>query len=135
MTAIVIGSWQVLSQALNPFQHHATGGRSHHLLATGLGVGAWPVPILVISLSIMVLVLVSGEAFLHLVGTRLTPTPPPVTTDDSSISRLPQIALEAFDYGGTGLGIRTNGADAEQAASSSLAPDHSSALVTQADDP
>jgi hypothetical protein len=118
MTAMVIVSWQVLSQALNPFQHHATGGRSHHLLANGLGVGAWPVPIIVVSLSILVLVLVCGEAFSHLLETRLTPTPPPVTTDDYSISRLPQIALEAFDHVETGLGISTRGADSDQAASS-----------------
>jgi hypothetical protein len=114
MTAVVIASWQVFIHALN-LHHHATGGRSHHLLANGPSVGLWPVPVIAISLSIMVLILVGAEAFLHLLGARLTPTPPPVIRDDSSTSRLLQMEREAFDYSHPRLAIPTNGAESNQA--------------------
>jgi hypothetical protein len=114
MSAVVIASWQVFIQALN-LHHHATDGRSHHLLANGPSVVPWPVPVIAISLSVMVLVLVSAEAFLHLLGARLTPTPPPVIRDDSSTSPLRQMALEAFDYSHPRLAIPTNGAESDRA--------------------
>jgi hypothetical protein len=115
MTAAVIASWQIFIHALNLFHHHVTGGRSHHLLGNGPSVGPWPVPVIVISLSIMVLVLVSAEAFLHLLDTRLTPTPPPVIADDTSTSRFPQMAANAIYYGHLGLAIPTNGDESDLA--------------------
>jgi hypothetical protein len=115
MTAVVIASWQVFIHALNLFHHHAAGGRGHHLLGNSPSVGPWRVSVIVISLSIMVFVLVSAEAFLHLLGTRLTPTPPPVVADDTPTSRFPEMAVEAFDYGQLGLAIPTNGAESDRA--------------------
>jgi len=85
MTIVVIASWQAFIYAFAFLNPHTTGGRSHRLLENASSVGAWPVPVIVISLSIMVLVLVSAEALLHVVETRLTPTPPPVLTDDPEL--------------------------------------------------
>jgi hypothetical protein len=115
MTAVVIASWQVFIHALNLFHHHATGGRGHHLLENGPSVGPWRVSVIVISLSIMVLVLVSAEAFLHLLGTRLTPTPPPVMAVDSSNLRWPQMAVEALNYSNPGVATPTNGDETDRA--------------------
>ena len=79
MSLAVIASWQAMSEAFTFINHDASSAHGHAPAGLVLGVWSWPAPVVVISTSVMVLVILAGEALLHLVGTRLTPTPPPVT--------------------------------------------------------
>jgi hypothetical protein len=71
MSVAVIGTWQAISATTFTLIGHGSAG----LL---LGGWSWPAPIIVISAAVMLLVILASEALLHLVGVRLTPTPPPV---------------------------------------------------------
>lgn len=58
---------------------HGTGaGGGHPFTKAVLGYGIWQVPVIAISSSITVLLFAAGEALLHLVGVKPTPTPPTV---------------------------------------------------------
>jgi hypothetical protein len=79
MSVTVIASWQAMSKALAFINHDASSAHGHAPAGLVLGVWSWPAPVVVISASVMVLVIFAGEVLFQLVGTRLTPTPPPVT--------------------------------------------------------
>jgi hypothetical protein len=79
MSVAVIASWQAMSKALALINHDGGSAHGHPPAGLVLGAWSWPAPLVVISASVMVLVILAGEALLQLVGTRLTPTPPPLT--------------------------------------------------------
>jgi hypothetical protein len=75
MTAAIIVTWELIfvaATALHPAAPTRPPG------GTVAGHGSWGLPIIAISASIIVLLIAIGEALLHLVGVRPTPTPPPV---------------------------------------------------------
>lgn len=77
MAAGVLLTWEAIVGAITVL--HTTrviGSRS--FTSTTLGHGYWQVPVIAISASIMVLLIAAGEALLHLVGVKPTPTPPPI---------------------------------------------------------
>jgi hypothetical protein len=82
MTAAVVLTWEVIVEGIT-IAHGAGIIQSHGVTSRILGHGFWQVPVIAISASIMVLLIAAGEALLHLVGIKPTPTPPPVR------SRLP----------------------------------------------
>jgi hypothetical protein len=84
MSVTIIGIWQVITEVATLFGHHSAHIHRHHVARASFGIAPWSVPLLAMSLAIMVLVLFSAEALLHIVGVRLTPTPPPVVADRSS---------------------------------------------------
>jgi hypothetical protein len=81
MTVCAVVTWQAISEAVTLFHHQAMSTHGHRFAGGISTVGFWPAHVLVISVSIMVLVLLGAEALLHVVGVKLTPTPPPVGTD------------------------------------------------------
>jgi len=78
MLAVAIGVALVLSSDV--FTSVVTPLRDHIVPVHGQRLtGIWQAPVVLISAIIMVLVLATGEVLLHLVGTKPTPTPPPIT--------------------------------------------------------
>jgi hypothetical protein len=82
MTVCAVVTWQAIGEAVTLFHHEATSAHGHRL--AGSTVGYWPAHVFVISVSIMILVLLGAEALFHLVGVKLTPTPPPVRAEAQS---------------------------------------------------
>lgn len=77
MAAAVVLTWETLVEVLAVL--HGAGVTGPRLRPPAiLGHGFWQVPIIAISAATMVLVIAAGEALLHLVGVRPTPTPAPV---------------------------------------------------------
>jgi len=76
MIAAIIVTWELIFGVVTAL-HTAAPTRS---LGGGTLVshGSRGLPIIAISASILVLLIATGEALLHLVGVRPTPTPPPV---------------------------------------------------------
>lgn len=77
MAAGVLLTWEAIVEGITVL--HGTGVVSNRSFTSAtLGHGFWQVPVIAISSSIMVLLIAAGEALLHLVGVKPTPTPPPV---------------------------------------------------------
>jgi hypothetical protein len=77
MAAAVILTWEALVVAITAV-HTSAHARSVGNAAVA-GHGLRQLPVILISASIMVVLLATAEALLHLVGTKPTPTPPPIT--------------------------------------------------------
>lgn len=79
MVAGVLLTWECLVEAITVL-HGSHPGTGHSFSRAVLGYGIWQIPVIAVSASIMILLVAAGEALLHLVGVKPTPTPPPVSS-------------------------------------------------------
>jgi len=79
MGATLIVTSEGVAVVMRELGRKITAAHGQHTAGIVVWPEIWRAPVIVISASIMVLVLAVGEALLHLVGTRPTPTPPPIT--------------------------------------------------------
>jgi hypothetical protein len=79
MGVVLLLASTAFTDAVAAFGNHVVASPSRHLAGIFSSSGTWRVPLILVSAAIMLLLLAAGEALLHLVGPRPTPTPPPVS--------------------------------------------------------